>query len=289
MNKQGLASIQYLQQGQKQKVLKVWAWTPISKPLNGSLPRSNISHLLRLGEVSYTFTRGKEIKEATVPTYYIKGLKGAVRRSIMQLCHSAGLEICHTSDKREDKKGNSFLPEGFHLLGSCRGNGGCIVHQIFGSMGQKGLVSFYVPPIASVPHKTAKAKVEVQFVHIATENRHCRGFDDRTIQDFGERYFSGEFFFEIDVTLLSQEQVGLLLEAILRLRKLGRGFNSGYGRIKVLEFQLTEREVSIVPVLNGKKRFTVKEEIEELPLGEEVHSSLEAWKGYINDHTSSIR
>ena len=44
----------------EKKILKVQAFTPISKPLNGSLPRSNNSHFLRLYPVSYKYTSGKE-------------------------------------------------------------------------------------------------------------------------------------------------------------------------------------------------------------------------------------
>ncbi len=44
------------------KILKVYCYTPISKPLNGSLPRSNTSHLLRLYPVEYTYKNGKKKK-----------------------------------------------------------------------------------------------------------------------------------------------------------------------------------------------------------------------------------
>lgn len=57
------------------KILKIQAFTPISKPLNGSLPRSSNSHFLRLYPISYKYKLGKEEKEATVETYYIKGLR----------------------------------------------------------------------------------------------------------------------------------------------------------------------------------------------------------------------
>ncbi|MFX1512651.1 MAG: hypothetical protein ACFFCQ_08700, partial [Promethearchaeota archaeon] len=46
------------------KILKVLVYTPIAKPLNGSLPRSNNSHFLKLYPIKYWYGKGKEKKEA---------------------------------------------------------------------------------------------------------------------------------------------------------------------------------------------------------------------------------
>ncbi|MFX1250294.1 MAG: RAMP superfamily CRISPR-associated protein [Promethearchaeota archaeon] len=263
-----------------QRVLKVVAYTAIAKPLNGSLPRSNKSHFLRLYPVSYSFKKGKEEKEATTETYFLKGLRGAIRHQVMQTCYDAGLEVCHTSDKEFDKAGNSLLPPGFHLLGQCKGNGECIVHQVFGSKGNEGLIAVYAEPISSINHKSAIPENNVQAVHIATENRVCLSFEGKAIQDFGERYFSGEFSFEINVSKCSNEQVGLLIEAVLNLEKLGRGYNAGYGKVQIKRLSLVERE-SKKDLVWEEEDFTIKEEIIERSLKREVLEAREAFNAYL--------
>jgi len=262
-----------------QIILRVIAYTPIAKPLNGALPQSNTSHFLRLYPVTYTYMNNKNEKTATSETYLLKGLRGAIRHQIMHRCSSIGLEVCHTSDKEYDKQGNSLLPEGFHLLGACRTNGECLVHQIFGSKGIKSLISVYADPITSISQKSAVTEEPVQNVHIATEKRICLSFDDKSIQDFGERYFSGYFTFEIDVTRCNNIQLGLLIDAIVNLEKLGQGFNTGYGRVKIKQFQLLERSVSRTPVWK-EDSFLVEENVVEKSLKAEVVDAMEAWTQY---------
>ncbi|MFX0173149.1 MAG: hypothetical protein ACFE9L_14730, partial [Candidatus Hodarchaeota archaeon] len=180
--------------------------------------------------------------------------------------------------------GHSLLPEGFHLLGACRTNGECLVHQIFGSKGTKSLISVSADPITSISQKSAVTKEQVQNVHIATEKRICLSFDDKSIQDFRERYFSGYFTFEIDVTKCNTIQLGLLIEAIMNLENFGRGFNTGYGRLKIKQFQLLERSVSRTPMWN-EDSFLVEEHVVEKSLKAEVVDALEAWTQYATLNT----
>ena len=245
MSKKSFSRVKRIQN--PQRILKVVAYTAIAKPLNGSLPRSNNSHFLRLYPIKYSYKNGKDEKEATSESYFLKGIRGAIRHQVMKICYDAGEEVCHTSDKATDKMGNSLLPEGFHLTGSCKGNGECIVHQVFGSMGTEGLISVYAEPITSISHKSAKTEVKVQKVHIATENRVCMTFDNKSVQNFGERYFSGEFTFEIDVTCCTSEQIGLLIESVINMQRLGRGYTAGYGKIHIKQIQLLERTTKRIP------------------------------------------
>ncbi|MFX0092316.1 MAG: hypothetical protein ACFFBD_11185 [Candidatus Hodarchaeota archaeon] len=53
-------------------ILKVKAYTPIAKPLNGSLPRSNQSHFLKLQPIKYHYGKGNEKKETEMIAYHIK-------------------------------------------------------------------------------------------------------------------------------------------------------------------------------------------------------------------------
>ena len=262
--------------------MKVYCYTNISKPLNGSLPRSNNSHLLRLNPVEYTYKNGKEEKKAKTETYWLKGLRGVIRHQVMKICHDNGLEICHTSDKETDKKGNRLLPEGFHLTGICKDDGECIVHQIFGSKGNPSKISVYADPITSINHASAKTPIQLQKVQIATENRMVQAFNGKTIQNFGERYFSGNFTFEVDVTECEERELGLLIEAIMNLQKLGGGFNSGYGRLQIKQFQLLKRSINRTPEWKNES-FIVKENIDEISEKKPVIEALKSWKEYLQE------
>ncbi|MFW9915025.1 MAG: RAMP superfamily CRISPR-associated protein [Candidatus Thorarchaeota archaeon] len=261
-------------------ILKVFCYTTICKPLNGSLPSSNRSYLLKLYPISYAYKNGKEEKKATIETYFIKGLRGAIRHRAMQISQELGIEVCHNSDKKVDKKGNPLIPEGFHPLGFCEKNGGsCLIHQIFGSKGHEGLISIYASPIGSIPHKTAKLAVPIQNVHLATEDRVNISFEGKPIQNFKEKYFSGYFCFEIDVSKCNSVQLGFLIQSVIDLEKLGKGYNSGYGRLEVQEIQLLKREVK-KKVEWGKSRFKVKKEVHEESRKHEVLEALQEWENY---------
>jgi hypothetical protein len=264
------------------KILKVYCYTPISKPLNGSLPRINTSHFLRLSPVEYTYKNGKEKKTSKTQTYLIKGIRGSIRHQVMKLCRSHGLEVCHTSDKETDKHGNQLLPDGFHLLGSCINKEECIIHQIFGSKGNPSKISVYADPIASISHTSARIPIQLQNVQIATENRTVQAFNGKSIQDFGERYFSGEFTFEIDITECEKKELGLLLEAIMNLQKLGGGYNFGYGRLQIKRFQLLKRSINRLPEWKDGS-FIVKEEIDETSEKKSVVEALKSWNKYLQE------
>ncbi|MFX1476613.1 MAG: hypothetical protein ACFFCI_00645 [Promethearchaeota archaeon] len=265
-----------------QRILKVFCYTPIAKPLNGSLPRSSNSYLLKLSPITYTYGKGKEKKEETSEVYFIKGLRGALRHASMQVCFESGLEVCHSTDKQFDKEGNSLLPSGFHLLGSCQHNGQCIMHEVYGSKGNKSIIAVYAYPITSINHKTAELEHTIQNVHLAMENRVCMTFDGKTVQDYGEKYFSGHFTFEIDVSQCSRKQLGLLIRSILALEKLGRGFNAGYGHVEVKKFQLLKRIKKKIPIFDGES-FVIKTEISEESLDKEVIEALEEWDKYVSN------
>ncbi|MFX0063223.1 MAG: hypothetical protein ACFFC7_13690 [Candidatus Hermodarchaeota archaeon] len=303
-------------------VLKVMCSAPIIKPLNGSLQKG--SHLLKLAPTLYSY-RGKSSKTEeeelrpsqdgkktiktvkTTNTYYIKGIRGAVHHKVMELCYQLGLEVCHTMERRktkEDEKEDNTktekgrkkktvattrqneIPQGFHALGECADNGGsCIVHKIFGSMRQESLIAVLANPIVSVKEKTAEFTDAVQRFHIATENRHAMSFEGVPLQDFNEHYFSGDFSFEIEVTLCTPEQLGLLINSAFRLNRLGRGYNAGYARVKVRELQLVERKTTEKLVWDEERQtYVVKEDIIEKVLKEEVQNALQAWDKYVEAH-----
>ncbi len=269
----------------QRKILKVKAYTPICKPLNGNVSGSSISHLLKLWNFPYQYKDKKQIKEATATAYLIKGLRGTIRHRVMAQCNERGLEVCHTSDKETDKKGNRFLPEGFHLIGNCVENGECIVHSIFGSRGHRSKIRVSSLPIAYITQKTYKTDYKIQNVRISTENRVNLSYDGKSIQDFGERYFTGDFEFEIDVTECNPSELGLLVEAVMYLQKLGRGYNSGYAEIIVKSFGLVARSISRKPKWLTTNEFTIEEEVIEEPIPKEVIQALEEWQIFLEKAT----
>ncbi|MFX0094138.1 MAG: RAMP superfamily CRISPR-associated protein [Candidatus Hodarchaeota archaeon] len=268
-----------------QRVLKIYCKTLISKPLNGSVGNSKGSFMLKLAPVTYTYTnKQKKVLKGSVTAYYLKGLRGAIRHKVMNLCHDVGLEVCHSSDKKEDKERNSVIPEGFHPAGACAQNSGsCIVHSIFGGKLQRSLVTISADPIVSMNiEKSAQFIDPVQLVHISTENRNAMAFKGNPLQDFSEAYFSGEFSFEMEVSQCSPAQLGLLITAAYNLERLGRGFSAGYGQLKVVKIQLLQRHLKRQLDWQGDS-FVVKEKITEESLKEEVEEALVAWDQYLEE------
>ena len=261
-------------------VLKVKAYSSISKPLNGSLPSSNSSHLLKLFTFPYTYKSGKDYKQAEATAYFIKGIRGVIRHQAAILCKNKGLDVCHSTDKEKDKHGNSLLPTGYHLLGSCTDNGECILHSIFGSKRNPSKIRVYALPIANITHKTFQTEFKIQNVQISTENRIICTYDGQSVQNFKERYFSGVFEFEIEVTDCTSEELGLLIETVVNLKKIGRGYNTGYGDLNVIHFQLVQRTTSRSPQWNDEEHFVVHEDILETPLKEKVEAALNTWQKY---------
>ncbi|MFX0065325.1 MAG: RAMP superfamily CRISPR-associated protein [Candidatus Hermodarchaeota archaeon] len=280
-----------------QKILKVRAYGHIVKTLNGSMSKSNLSYLLRLAPITYTYqgyqgkgeNRKLVTKEETSEIYAIKGLKGAVRHSSMKVAFENNYEVCHTSDKLEDKNYNSLLPAGFHQLGSCQPNSECLVHQVYGSKNNRSLITVHVLPITSIGEKTAKINQQVQNVHIATENRVCLSFDKKSIQDFRERYFSGAFGFEIEVTKLNLLQLGFILHSVAYLHQLGRGATAGYGQVEIQNVTLVERFVKKKPVVT-EDGYIFEDVTTENILKQEFMDAWEAFDVFItngsgNNHT----
>ena len=262
-----------------QKILKVVVFADIVKPLNGATTMSKVSHLLKLEPISYTYGKDK-ITESI--TYFIKGLKGAVRHAFMRMCKGSDLEVCHSSDKEFDKHGKSFLPQGFHLLGAClKDENPCILQQIFGQKGQQSLISVRAPAITSIKHKTAEFDRNIQKVHIATETRIMLSAKQKTMQDFGERYFSGQFYFEINVTRCQLAQLGSIIQAVSsQLHRLGRGYTAGYRHIEVQEMQLLTRKTSTALVPTGES-FKVQKVFEDKPIPQLVNQAIKAWNSFL--------
>ena len=71
---------------------------------------------------------------------------------------------------------------------------------MFGSIRQRSRIAVDSLPIVNPKHETAQFAIPVQRLKIGTENCTSMSYDERPIQNFKHHYFSGEFYFEIDVT-----------------------------------------------------------------------------------------
>lgn len=233
-------------------------------------------------KVAYKYNYGKTL--AKTDSYLIKGIRGAVRHRVMAVCKERGINVCHTSDKIEDKHGKKFIQYGFHPAGSCIDTKECLVHKIFGSLRHKGKITVFCKPVVTFPkERSAAVPVEdVQVVRVATENRIVQGYDGRSIQDFQERYISGRIIFEIKVSQCRPEEVGLLFHALIGLKRVGGGYNSGYGHVNVEKIAYVERTIVKTPKYSKKeKAFVMETATKEKSLEQELRRSMTAWiEGY---------
>ncbi len=146
----------------------------------------------------------------------------------------------------------------------------------------EGIISFYSNPIASVTHSTAEFEEPIQKVHISSENRSCLTFDGKSTQNFVERYFSGKFNFEIDVTECTPSQLGLIIKGAMVIDRLGGGFNSGYGHVEVKKIKLLERSIEKVPKWSEDDSFVIEKKVNEKPLKKDFIEALEAWNNVLD-------
>ena len=250
----------------KKKLVVVRAYTPIAKPINTSIQKN--STMLLLGEIPYE----NGSKTFNTKLYYIKGVRGMLRHACMRLAQDCGIEVCHSSEKTELKDGTKLVPSGFHPLGTC--DPPCILRKIFGTFREESSIAVSADPITSIKHKEYTTDVSVQKVHIASENRIALAYDGIPIQDFRQSYFSGYFAFSIDVTKLTDEEIKFLMEALLYIETLGGGKNAGYGRVKVLDFELQKVEIERKTVRdNGTYKVIEEMEAEPIELG-----NIEDWR-----------
>jgi hypothetical protein len=250
----------------KFKRIKITAQTPIAKPGNGQVTGGKINNLLL---ISNGEENGKEGK-----TYLIKGLRGLLNHSMMALAKQRGVEVCHSSDKEETQSGEKLLPEGYHPNGKCYPENECIRHRIMGSINKQSVLRFEPVIITSVYSKNKE--MNAQKMHIATEKRNSlmQG-TKRGIQDFGERYISGEFTLIIELLKeVSREELGFLLQSILYMPELGLGgsVNNGAGKIILEEVALQEVERTRT-IKKGK----VIEEEKERNLWKEMEEAMNSW------------
>ncbi|MBN1329344.1 MAG: hypothetical protein JXA54_07715 [Candidatus Heimdallarchaeota archaeon] len=216
----------------KFKRLKIIMKTPISKPGNGAINNGNVDSMLVLSD-------GR---------FLIKGLRGLLNHAMMAVAKQKGIEVCHSSDKKETQTGEDLLPKGYHLNGACYPENECIRHKLMGSLKKQSVLRF--EPVVVAYEKTKENVEGAQKMQIATEKRIALvAGSKRSIQDFGERFVSGKFTLQIELLReLTKEELIFLLQSILFMPELGLGgsVNNGAGKI-ILE------EVALQEVLRSRK------------------------------------
>lgn len=254
----------------KFKRLVVKIETPITKTGNGPAVGGKINNLLLLGS-------GSENSKENGKRYLVKGIRGWINHAMMAIAKREGVEVCHTSDKTETQKGVNLLPEGFHANGKCYPEKECIKHRLMGSIKKRSILKFDPVIIVIEANNKGKEESNIQAVHVATERRNALKSETKiSIQDFGERYFSGELTIKIELLEeLIQEELGFLLKAILYAPELGLGasVNNGGGRVQLQQIALQEVVRSRWFDKNGK----VVEEEKTRNLWKEMEEGTKAW------------
>ncbi len=224
------------------------------------------------------------LKEELGSSRMVKGVRGAIRHSIMEILHNRGIEYCSPTMKERFQGNNEpTLLINEHLMGKC-GENPCPVRQLFGMLGEKSPIRVWTDALVQTdkPSNKITAQKGLSFVHVSTENRHASRRDGKVLQDFSEQYFSGEFQFYVEFSeSLPQWLLGLLIDGIFSLKYLGRGENSGYGRLEIknvsYEKIVFERKLGQE---NGDGKLAIIEEERTTYQNQLLQECLDAWKTY---------
>jgi len=223
------------------------------------------------------------LKKGQGSSRVVKGVRGALRHSIMGILHENGIAYCSPTQKEHFKgSGESTLLKGEHLMGSC-GEKPCPVRQLFGMLREESSIRVWSDVVVQTdkPLESITTQKGLSFVHVSTENRHASRRDGKTLQDFSEQYFSGEFKFYVEFSKeLPNWLLGLLLKGVLSITHLGGGSNSGYGRLEIKEvsFERISFSRTLGEETNGS--ITVHEEEHIVKQNQLLKEYVEAWKNY---------
>ncbi|MFW9921934.1 MAG: RAMP superfamily CRISPR-associated protein [Candidatus Thorarchaeota archaeon] len=223
-------------------------------------------------------------KEERGVSRVVKGVRGALRHSIMHILHQKGIPYCSPTMKEKFQGSEkSTLLEGEHLMGGC-GEEPCPIRQLFGMLGEESPVRVWSDVIIQTERPSANIIPQkgLAFVHTSTENRHQARRDKKSLQDFSEQYFSGEFSYYVEFTKESLSWlIGLLVEGILGINHLGRGSNAGYGRVEIksIAYEKVTVERKLGPE-NGEGKMIVIEEERTENLNNNLSKVREAWQKY---------
>jgi hypothetical protein len=223
------------------------------------------------------------LKEERGSSRVVKGVRGAIRHSIMKMLHQKGISYCSPTMKERFQGNNEpTLLENEHLMGAC-GETPCPIRQLFGMLGEKSPIRVWSDVLVQTEKSLEKITPQkgLSFVHVSTENRHASRRDGKTLQDFSEQYFSGEVQFYVEFSdELPDWLLGLLVNGILSVHHLGGGSNSGYGRIEVKEIAYTQVTFERTLGTENNGAISINEEEHIVPQNHLLQEYLDAWRSY---------
>ncbi|MHA1185604.1 MAG: RAMP superfamily CRISPR-associated protein [Candidatus Heimdallarchaeota archaeon] len=222
------------------------------------------------------------LKEEKGVSRVVKGVRGAIRHSIMNILHQRNIDYCSPTLKAEfTGTGKPTLLEHEHLMGNCKNNP-CPVRQLFGMLGEESPIRVWSDVLIQTDKSLEKITKQngLSFVYVSTENRHASRRDGKSLQGFSEQYFSGEFRFYIEFSKeLPNWLLGLLVDGILGVTNIGRGSNSGYGRLEIKDIAferiIFERKLGEE---NGEGKLTIIESEKKANLNDRLNGVLEVWQ-----------
>jgi len=257
------------------KRLRISVYSPQLKTENGSM--GTRSEMLKLNTLIENYNGSEtETSKKNIVLYKIKGLKGWLRHKYMDYYLKKGIEVCYSSSKENFKDRKIKIPKGFHLMGDC--NGECPVYKIFGGvvtkkdasseLSKQSKINVWCNGVLSKTHfdklkeRKLKKYLESKYnvMSYNSENSICLGTNGQTIQNFGERFVSGDFEFFIDVDKLDSEELKTLIDVLLNTDlKLGRAKTRGCGFIEVKQIKYED-----IIVKNKLKKDGIIERTEEI-------------------------
>ncbi len=260
------------------KRLRINVYTPQLKTENGNI--GTRSEMLKLNTLIENYNGSEtENNKKNIVLYKIKGLKGWLRHKYMDYYLKKGIEVCYPSSKENFKDRKLEIPKGFHSLGEC--NGECPVYKIFGGfvarkdvnteLSKPSKITVWSNGVLSKTHfdkmkggelkNYLKSKYNIMSYN--SENSICLGTDEQSIQNFVERFVSGDFEFFIDVNELDSEELKTLIDVLLNTdKKLGRGKTRGCGFVEIKQIKYEDVVVRNKLMENGTIERT--EEINDL-------------------------
>ncbi|MHA1331468.1 MAG: hypothetical protein ACTSR2_10370 [Candidatus Hodarchaeales archaeon] len=70
----------------------------------------------------------------------------------------------------------------------------------------------------------------------------------------------------------------------MTMKKLGRGYNAGYGELIILKMGLVEVEYALKPKMEESNDFIIEKQVVEKSLPEEFVEGLKAWQEYLKNN-----
>jgi hypothetical protein len=83
------------------------------------------------------------------------------------------------------------------------------------------------------------------------------------------------------VSNCTKEETGMIIEAVVYIQKLGRGYNAGYAELQIQNMNLVKSKIYRIPIITENNDFIIQEQINEEAIPGEFTEALAAWKNYL--------